>query len=155
MELPIQDNLVIGQHKSRRFARRGIRRMRATREFAREQIQRFDVVAGGPAVTVGTLSGGNAQKVVVAREVSKQPRVLLAVQPTQGVDVSAAFAIRRKLQELRNEGMSIVLVTSDLREACDLCDRAIVLYNGAVAGERGRDQVTEESLGALAMGISA
>ena len=155
MELPIQDNLVIGQHRSGRFARRGIRRIRATREFAREQIQRFDVVAGGPGDAVGTLSGGNAQKVVVAREVSKQPRVLLAVQPTQGVDVAAAFAIRRTLQELRNEGMSIVLVTSDLREACDLCDRAVVLYNGAVVGERSRDQVTEESLGGLAMGISA
>lgn len=155
MELPIQDNLVIGQHKSERFARRGIRRMRATRDFAREQIQRFGVVAGGPAVAVGTLSGGNAQKVVVAREVSKQPRVLIAVQPTQGVDVAAAFAIRRTLQELRDEGMSIVLVTSDLREACDLCDRAIVLYNGAVAGERDQDKATEESLGALAMGISA
>jgi len=154
-ELSIEDNLVIGQHRSRRFARRGVRRMGATRDFAREQIQRFAVVAAGPGVAVGTLSGGNAQKVVVAREVSKQPRVLLAVQPTQGVDVAAAFAIRQTLQELRDEGMSIVLVTSDLREACDLSDRAIVLYNGAVAGERDRDQMTEESLGGLAMGISA
>jgi len=154
-ELPIQDNLVIGQHRTRRFARRGIRRMKATRDFAREQIQLFAVVAAGPGVAVGTLSGGNAQKVVVAREVSKQPRVLLAVQPTQGVDVAAAFAIRRTLQDLRNDGMSIVLVTSDLREACDLSDRAIVLYNGAVAGERTGDQLTEESLGTLAMGISA
>ncbi|MFG2043046.1 ABC transporter ATP-binding protein [Dactylosporangium sp. NPDC048998] len=154
-ELSIQDNLVLGQHRWPRFARRGIRRLRATREFAVRQIKDFDVVATGPGVAVGTLSGGNAQKVVVAREVSKQPRVLLAVQPTQGVDVAAAFAIRATLRRLRNEGMSILLVTSDLREACDLCDRAIVLYNGTVAGERSRAEASEESLGSLAMGLPA
>jgi general nucleoside transport system ATP-binding protein len=154
-ELTIEDNLVLGQHRRPRFASRGIRRIRPTRVFAAQQIKDFDVVAHGAAVLVGTLSGGNAQKVVVAREVSKQPRVLLAVQPTQGVDVAATFAIRATLLRLRNEGMSILLVTSDLREACDLCDRAIVLYNGKVAGERQRNLATEESLGALAMGVSA
>jgi simple sugar transport system ATP-binding protein len=154
-ELAIEDNLVLGQHRRPRFARRGIRRIRATRDFADQQIKEFDIVASGPGVAVGTLSGGNAQKVVVAREISKQPRVLLAVQPTQGVDVAAAFAIRATLRRLRNEGMSVLLVTSDLREACDLCDRAIVLYNGTVAGERTRDEATEESLGSLAMGLPA
>lgn len=113
------------------------------------------MVARGPGTPVSTLSGGNAQKVVVAREVSKQPRVLLAVQPTQGVDVAAAYSIRTTLQRLRNEGMSILLVTSDLREACDLCDRAVVMYNGEIAGERARGEATEETLGALAMGVSA
>ncbi len=153
-ELSIEDNLVLGQHRRGRFARYGVRRIRETRAFASAQIQEYDVVASGPRVTVGTLSGGNAQKVVVAREVSKQPRVLLAVQPTQGVDVAAAFAIRATLRRLRDQGMSILLVTSDLREACDLADRAIVLYNGAIAGERGRRQATEESLGELAMGLN-
>lgn len=153
-ELAIEDNLVLGQHRRARFSRHGVRRIRATRRFAVRQIEEFDVVASGPGAPVSTLSGGNAQKVVVAREVSKNPRVLLAVQPTQGVDVAAAYAIRATLRRLRNEGMSIVLVTSDLREACDLCDRAVVLYNGHVAGERDRGRATEESLGALAMGIS-
>ncbi len=153
-ELPIEDNLVLGQHRAGRFARHGIRRLRPTRLFAAQQIEEFGVIASGPRVAVGTLSGGNAQKVVVAREVSKKPTVLLAVQPTQGVDVAAAFFIRATLRRLRDEGMSIVLVTSDLREAGDLCDRALVLYNGAVAGERVRAEVTEESLGRLAMGVS-
>jgi ABC-type uncharacterized transport system ATPase subunit len=154
-DLAIEENIVLGQHRRPRFARWGMRRMRPTREFALEQIREFDVVAPGPAASVGTLSGGNAQKVVVAREVAKQPRVLLAVQPTQGVDVAAALAIRQTLRRLRDEGISILLVTSDLREACDLCDRALVLYNGAIAGERARNDATEESLGALAMGLSA
>ena len=153
-ELPIEDNLVLGQHRRPAFARRGVRLLRATRQFAAQQIKEYDVVASGPRAVVGTLSGGNAQKVVVAREVSKHPRVLLAVQPTQGVDVAAAFAIRRTLRRLRDEGMAILLVTSDLREACDLADRALVLYNGAVAGERLGDEATEESLGELTMGVS-
>lgn len=153
-ELSIEDNLVLGQHRRRQFSRHGIRRIRATHDFAIAQITEFDVVAAGSSAAVGTLSGGNAQKVVVAREVSKKPRVLLAVQPTQGVDVAAAFAIRATLRRLRNEGMSILLVTSDLREACDLGDRAIVLFNGEVAGERSQRLATEESLGSLAMGVS-
>ena len=153
-ELSIEDNLVLGQHRRREFSRHGIRRIHATHDFAAAQIREFDVVARGASVAAGTLSGGNAQKVVVAREVSKKPQVLLAVQPTQGVDVAATFAIRATLRRLRNEGMSILLVTSDLREACDLCDRAIVLFNGEVAGERSRDEATEESLGSLAMGVS-
>lgn len=152
-ELSIEDNLVLGQHRKPPFARWGLRNARRTREFAIEQIRQFDVVTDGPTTIVGTLSGGNAQKVVVAREVSKQPQVLIAVQPTQGVDVAAAYAIRRTLRQLRDEGMSILLVTSDLREACDLCDRAVVLYNGKVAGEKPRAQASEESLGALAMGV--
>ena len=154
-ELAITENLVIGQHRRPLFARGGLRRIGPTREFAVKQIKEFGVVAAGPDVPVGTLSGGNAQKVVVAREVSKGPVLLLAVQPTQGVDVAAVSAIRTTLRRLRDQGMSILLVTSDLREACDLCDRAIVLYNGTVAGERSRDEASEESLGALAMGVSA
>ncbi len=153
-ELSIEDNLVLGQHRRHAFSRHGVRRVRATHDFATAQIREFEVVARGSSVAVGTLSGGNAQKVVVAREVSKNPRVLLAVQPTQGVDVAATFAIRATLRRLRNEGMSILLVTSDLREACDLSDRAIVLFNGEVAGERSQSHATEESLGSLAMGVS-
>ena len=154
-ELSVEDNLVLGQHRKPPFARWGLRNVRYTRQFAIEQIRRFDVVTDGPTTPVATLSGGNAQKVVVAREVSKQPKVLVAVQPTQGVDVAAAYAIRRTLRQLRDDGMSILLVTSDLREACDLCDRAVVLYNGKVAGEKTRAQASEETLGALAMGVPA
>lgn len=152
-ELSIEDNLVLGQHRRPPFARHGLRNARYTRRFAIEQINQFEVVADGPTTDVGRLSGGNAQRVVVAREVSKQPRVLVAVQPTQGVDVAAAYTIRTTLRQLRDDGMSILLVTSDMREACDLCDRAIVLYNGKVAGERLSADSSEESLGALAMGV--
>lgn len=153
--LSIEDNIVLGRHNERAFARGGLRRMKQIRSFAQRKIEEFVIVARGPAAHVETLSGGNAQKVVVAREVAKNPKLLLAVQPTQGVDVAAAYAIRSTLRDLRDKGMSILLVTSDLREACDLCDRAVVLYNGAVAGTVMRENADEHSLGALAMGIGA
>lgn len=153
--LSIEDNIVLGRQHEPDFAHAGLRRMGRIRAFARRKIQEYAVVAAGPEAHVETLSGGNAQKVVVAREVAKDPSVLLAVQPTQGVDVAAAFAIRSTLRDLRDGGMAILLVTSDLREACDLCDRAVVLYNGRVAGVVRRDDATEQSLGALAMGIGA
>lgn len=153
-ELSVADNLVLGQHTAARFARYGIRRVKNTRDFARAQMVQFNVAAADPAMRVATLSGGNAQKVVVAREVSKHPAVLLAVQPTQGVDVASTHTIRQTLQRLREQGMGILLVTSDLREACDLADRAVVLYSGTVAGELVRDQLTEQRLGALAAGIA-
>jgi ABC-type uncharacterized transport system ATPase subunit len=151
--LSLEDNIVLGRQSEATFARVGLRRMKRIRIFSRDQIRDFGIVARGPSAHVDTLSGGNAQKVVVAREVAKGPQLLLAVQPTQGVDVAAAFAIRSTLRDLRNQGMSILLVTSDLREACDLCDRAVVLYNGAVAGTVDRVDATEHSLGALAMGV--
>lgn len=154
VDLSLQDNVLLGQHRSAKFSRWGIRRMKASREFADRQIRQFAVAANGPDVPVGTLSGGNAQKVVVAREVAKNPEVLVAVQPTQGVDVAAAHAIRTTLRSLRDDGMCILLVTSDLREACDLCDRAVVLYNGTVAGEVDREHASEVALGQLAMGLA-
>lgn len=153
--LSVEDNIVLGRHHEATFRWYGLRRMKEIRQFARRQIEEFGIVAGGPTVHVDTLSGGNAQKVVVAREVAKGPKVLLAVQPTQGVDVAAAYAIRTTLQRLRDQGMSILLITSDLREACDLCDRAVVLYNGAVAGEVPRENATEQRLGTLAMGLAS
>lgn len=153
-DLSLEDNLVLGDHARPPYARWGLRRMRPTHQFARQQIADFAIAARSPREPVGNLSGGNAQKVVVAREVTRRPRVLLAVQPTQGVDVAAAYAIRSMLAELRSQDVGVLLVTSDLREACDLADRAVVLYNGAVAGELARADLTEESIGALAMGVA-
>ncbi|MFE4952403.1 ABC transporter ATP-binding protein [Leifsonia sp. NPDC056665] len=153
--LSLVDNLMLGQEENSRFSRWGLRRMRASRDFSDAQIAQFAIATRGAETPVGTLSGGNAQKVVVAREVAKQPSVLIAVQPTQGVDVAAAHSIRTTLKGLRDEGMCILLVTSDLSEACDLSDRIVVLYNGRVAGEVSRANASESSLGRLAMGLAS
>jgi simple sugar transport system ATP-binding protein len=152
--MSVEDNLVLGGHAKPPYARLGFRRMRAVKRFAQDQVADYAIATRGPGEPVGRLSGGNAQKVVVAREVERKLAVLVAVQPTQGVDVAAVHAIRSVLADLRARGVGVLLVTSDLREACDLGDRAVVLYNGRVAGELQRGELTEESIGALAMGVT-
>jgi simple sugar transport system ATP-binding protein len=113
----------------------------------------FHVLAPSVDSETATLSGGNVQKLVVAREVTRSPHLLIAAQPTQGVDVAASHLIRSTLLRLREEGMGIILVSSDLSEVCDLADRALVLYNGSIFGEIPRADLTEEAIGVCAMGL--
>jgi general nucleoside transport system ATP-binding protein len=148
----VRDNLVLGRHNQRPFARLGIRDLRAAGRAAHELIQDFNIVAPSTESPAATLSGGNLQKVVVAREISKSPSILVAAQPTQGVDVAAAHMIRSTLLRLRAEGVGVLLVSSDLSEVCDIADRALVLYNGSVFGELTREELSEEAIGYLAMG---
>ncbi|HEX6506006.1 MAG TPA: ABC transporter ATP-binding protein [Chloroflexota bacterium] len=149
----VRDNLILGRHNQRPYARLGIRNLRATTRFARKLVDDFHVVAPSVDSDAATLSGGNLQKVVVAREVTRSPRLLIAAQPTQGVDVAATHLIRSTLLRLRDEGMGIILVSSDLSEVCDLADRALVLFNGSIFGELRRADLTEEAIGVYAMGL--
>lgn len=151
----VRDNLVLGRHDRRPFARFGLRNGRATGRLARELVGEYAIVAPSLDADCGTLSGGNMQKVVVARELSKEPLLLVAAQPTQGVDVSAAHMIRSSLLRMREHGVGIVLLSSDLSEVCDLADRAVVLFNGTVFGQLSREQLTEEAVGLYAMGIAS
>ena len=153
--ISVRDNLVLGRQRERAFSRFGLRNLRATARLAEGLVDDYRVVPPVPAATAATLSGGNLQKVVVAREASKDPCALIAAQPTQGVDVAAAHMIRGTLLQLREDGVAILLVSSDLGEVCDLADRAIVLYNGRAFGELPREELTEEAIGRLAMGISS
>lgn len=151
----VRDNLILGRHHQRPYARFGLRNLRATGRYARTLVENFHVVAPSIHSEAATLSGGNLQKIVVAREVTRSPRLLIAAQPTQGVDVAASHLIRSTLLRLRDEGMAIILVSSDLSEVCDLADRAVVLYNGEVFGELPRTDLSEEAIGMYAMGLSA
>lgn len=151
----VRDNLILGRHNERPYNWYGSRNLRATRRFAAKLVEDFHISAPSIESDAATLSGGNLQKVVVAREVARSPRLLIAVQPTQGVDVAASHLIRSTLLRLRDQGMGIVLVSSDLSEVCDLADRAIVLYNGRVFGELLRAELSEEAIGVFAMGLGA
>jgi len=106
----------------------------------------FDVRGGGPKTLAGSLSGGNQQKVVVAREVSRDPRILVAAQPTRGLDVGAIEFVHRRLVAERDEGRAILLVSFELDEILSLSDRILVVYEGEVVGEYSPD-VSEEELG--------
>jgi len=120
-------------------------------ERARRLLTAFDVRGGGPMTPARALSGGNQQKVVVAREVENDPRVLIAAQPTRGLDVGAIEFVHRRLVEERDEGRGVLLVSLELEEILSLSDRILVMYEGSIAGEFGAD-ATEEELGVAMLG---
>jgi len=113
---------------------------------ADELIRRFDVRGGGPHTRASALSGGNQQKLVLARELGRDPRVLLAAQPTRGLDVGAIEFVHRQLVEARGRGKAVLLVSLELDEIISLSDRILAMYEGRIVGEYG-PEVTEEELG--------
>jgi ABC-type uncharacterized transport system ATPase subunit len=113
---------------------------------ARRLLQEFDVRGGTPLTRASSLSGGNQQKVVVARELERDPRALIAAQPTRGLDVGAIEFVHRRLVEERDEGRAVLLVSLELDEILSLSDRILVIYEGRIVGEYGPD-VTDEELG--------
>jgi ABC-type uncharacterized transport system ATPase subunit len=120
-------------------------------ERARQLIKDFDIRGGGPTTRAGALSGGNQQKVVVAREVERNPRVLVAAQPTRGLDVGAIEYVHRRLVNERDEGRAILLASLELEEILSLSDRIVVMFEGQIVGEYP-PTVTEEELGIAMIG---
>ncbi len=118
---------------------------------ARRLIGQFDVRGGGPQTRAGALSGGNQQKVVVAREVGRDPKALIAAQPTRGLDVGAIEYVHRRLIEERDKGRAILLVSLELEEILSLSDRILVIYEGEIVGEHGAD-ASEEEIGMEMLG---
>jgi simple sugar transport system ATP-binding protein len=115
-------------------------------ERAKGLLTEFDVRGGTPSTPAAALSGGNQQKVVLAREITRDPRVLVAAQPTRGLDVGAIEFVHRRLVDERDEGRAILLVSFELDEILSLSDRILVLYEGKIVGEYAPD-VSEEELG--------
>jgi simple sugar transport system ATP-binding protein len=121
---------------------------------ARRLIEEFDVRGGGPLTPAGALSGGNQQKLVAAREISRDPKALIAAQPTRGLDVGAIEYLHRRLVTERDEGRAILLVSLELDEILSLSDRILVLYEGELVGEHS-GEVSEEKLGLEMLGGQA
>jgi len=118
---------------------------------ARTLIREFDVRGGGPLTRAGSLSGGNQQKVIAAREIARDPKLLIAAQPTRGLDVGAIEYLHRRLVEERDEGRAILLISLELDEILSLSDRILVLYEGRIAGEH-EGEVSEEQIGLEMLG---
>lgn len=130
----VTDNLAGGFLRSNLF-RRGVLRAGLAVDWATSLIKRYDVRGAGPRTKVGSLSGGNIQKVVVARELESDPEVLLAAQPTRGVDVGAMEFIHAQLRDRRDAGAAVLVVSADLSELLALSDRILVMYRGRVVAE--------------------
>ena len=144
----VADNLMVGKHDDKEFNLFGFHQRRSTIErYVQEVYEKFDIRGAGPNVTVGSMSGGNMQKVVVAREFSFQTPVLIIAQPTRGVDVGAIEFIHKAIIDKRNEGAAILLCSADLDEVFRLSDRIITIYEGRITGEFAANEITKEEIG--------
>jgi len=152
MDFSLTDNFLLGFEDSPPFANGPLLSYAEAKEFAHESIEMFDVRAPGPDVSARTLSGGNQQKLIVAREFRRDPQVLIAAQPTRGLDVAATEFVHRKLIELRDQDKAVLLISMELTEILDLSDRILVMYEGEIVGEFDADQASPELLGLLMAG---
>jgi len=146
LDFSLAENLALHDYRKEPDSRFGWLFPRRLVARARLLLQEFDVRGGKPQTRASALSGGNQQKVVVAREVSRDPRVLIAAQPTRGLDVGAIEFVHRRLVEQRDEGKAVLLISLELDEILSLSDRILVVYEGRIVGEYGPD-VSEEELG--------
>jgi general nucleoside transport system ATP-binding protein len=146
LEFTIAENIALHDYAEPPDAKWGWLFPKRLIERARELIRQFDVRGGGPLTPAGGLSGGNQQKVVAAREIARDPKVLIAAQPTRGLDVGAIEYLHRRLVEERDEGRAILLISLELEEILSLSDRILVLYEGRIAGEH-EGEVSEEQIG--------
>jgi simple sugar transport system ATP-binding protein len=146
LEFTLAENLALHDFDSPPNSRFGWLFPRQLVRWARPLLERFDVRGGGVHTLAGALSGGNQQKVVLAREIGRDPKVLLAAQPTRGLDVGAIEFVHRQLLDTRDHGKAVLLVSLELEEILSLSDRILVMYEGEIAGEYGAD-ATEDELG--------
>jgi simple sugar transport system ATP-binding protein len=151
--MSVAENLAPSHYKSAGISRFGVVSPARLRRWSRELIARFDIRNATPGTPAQSLSGGNMQKVVLARELTTEPQVLLAAQPTRGLDVGATEGVHRTLLDQRLAGRAILLISSELSEILSLSDRVLVIYRGEMVHEVATDEATEESLGLYMMGI--
>ncbi|MCS6870873.1 MAG: ABC transporter ATP-binding protein [Anaerolineae bacterium] len=152
-ELSVAENLIVDRYYKPPYTAHGNLNVRAIRQHAQLLIERFSIAAKAPETLFSALSGGNMQKVVLARELSAAPRLLIAAQPTRGVDIGAIEFIHAQLIAARAQGVAILLISADLNEVLQLSDRLIVLHNGEIVAHfDDPSAVSEEEVGLYMLG---
>lgn len=152
-EFTVEENLVLGLHRKPQFLRRAFLDFDNIRKHARDCIEHFEIVTPSPRQLTRTLSGGNLQKVILARELSQQPICLIANQPTRGLDVGAMEYIHHRLLEQRKNGVGILLFSEDLDEVFNLADRIAVIFRGEILGIFNSAEVSLDEVGLLMAGV--
>lgn len=150
----LDENLIVTRYKLPMFNRLGFLLKPAIRQLSANVVERFAIAAARPGDGIATLSGGNLQKVVLGRELTGQPKFIVANQPTRGLDVGSIEFVHRTLLEARDRGVAILLVSVELDEITSLSDRIAVLFRGQIVGEMNVAEATEEKLGLLMAGSS-
>jgi ABC-type uncharacterized transport system ATPase subunit len=154
-DFTIAENLILREHNKPPYSHAGFLNLKWIASHSDELIKTYNVKAPSQETLAKNLSGGNIQKLVLARELSRQPRVLIAAQPTRGLDIGATEYVHQRLLEQRSEGTAILLISEDLDEILALSDRIAVIYEGMIMGIIDRSQATPEKLGLLMAGVSA
>jgi ABC-type uncharacterized transport system ATPase subunit len=149
----IAENMILREHQKQPYSRSGFLNLRDISSHSDELIKKFHVKTPSRDTLAKNLSGGNIQKVVLARELSRSPRVILAAQPTRGLDIGATEYVREQLLEQRRQGAAIMLISEDLDEILALSDRIAVIYEGQIMDIIPRENATAEKLGLLMAGV--
>ena len=146
---PAGDNMVLQRYFEPEFvSKEGFLKRKAIRDYAGRLIEQYDVRSGqGPVTVARSMSGGNQQKAIVAREIDKDPELLIAVQPTRGLDVGAIEYIHKQIVAQRDAGKGVLLVSLELDEVMALSDRILVMYEGEIVGEFDPKEITVQELG--------
>ena len=156
--MDITDNLVLRDYRKEPYSRHGRINRLAMRENAEKKMAEYEVKASGNLginTRVAQMSGGNQQKLIAAREISEKARLVLAAQPTRGLDIGATSFVRERLMDHRNKGGGVLLISADLEEILALSDRIAVIYNGSIAGILKRSEADVHRIGLLMGGITA
>jgi simple sugar transport system ATP-binding protein len=154
-DFTVAENLILQQHGERPYALSIFMNPRAIRQRCADLIRYFDIRTPGQETPIKSLSGGNIQKLVLARELSREPGVLIAAQPTSGVDIGATEYIHQRLLEQRAKGTATLLISEDLDEILALADRIAVIYEGQIVGVVDRQKASVEELGLMMAGVRA
>jgi ABC-type uncharacterized transport system ATPase subunit len=147
--LSVAENLSVSLYAQAGLTRCGLVSRRARDRFADAIIRRYDIRGAGPATRAGALSGGNMQKIVVARELERKPKALVVAQPTRGIDVGAGEFVHQQLLRAAGDGCAVLLISSELSEIIALADRVGVLFAGRLVGVLDRSEATEARIGAM------
>ncbi|MCB4457703.1 ABC transporter ATP-binding protein [Leisingera sp. McT4-56] len=154
MDFHAWENVAFGYHRDAAYQNGILMNNAALRADTEAKMEKFDVRPPDPWLAAKNFSGGNQQKIVVAREIERNPDLLLVGQPTRGVDIGAIEFIHKQIVELRDQGKAILLVSVELEEILSLADRVAVMFDGMIMGERPADQTDEKELGLLMAGVA-
>jgi general nucleoside transport system ATP-binding protein len=157
MDRPIAENLILGLHRSSKLTTKtpiaNFLKTKEIQDYTQKLLNEFDIRGTDVNAPVKLLSGGNLQKIILARVLSQEPEILLASQPTRGLDVGATEYVHKLLLELRGKGLGILLISEDLEEILALSDIIVVMFGGEVVGTIPAESATGEKLGLLMAGV--
>jgi simple sugar transport system ATP-binding protein len=152
-EFTVAENLILREHDHEPFSKNGFLNLKKISTHSDELIKSFNVKTPSQETMVKNLSGGNIQKLILAREIFRKPRTIIAAQPTRGLDIGATEYVHKRLLEQREEGTATLLISEDLDEILALSDRIAVIFEGKIMGVIDREQATAEKLGLLMAGV--